>query len=425
MKAGIRKWKKVWEFICKIRRNPRLLQAVLCLVAGVLLFFAAEMADSSGGSVENGLLLRNPCGKGEAVYEFYVDGLDQEEDTTVIISVPEQKMTAEEFSSQLPEIVQTLCERILGENVSLDEVRSDLNLVREVPEFGVTVSWESERPDIVSSQGAVYPSEAGLLAKSEEEAGTLVYLQAALRHGDMEEIVEIPVTVYPSVGTLEERFFAMMEELVTSDPEQVEIVLPREFEGMSLSYRVTGRSHNLGLIFLGVIAAVCLLLKEKSDLETERKQREKSLMEDYPDLVSEILILTGAGYPAKAAWKKLTSDFQKSAKKGVHPLYEEMQVAVNQMETGMPETRVYADFGRRCQLRCYVKFASLLESSVSTGGRQLRKLLEGEVEEAFKQRTDMAKRRGEELSSKLLLPMFGMLGVVMVMVVAPAFLSFM
>ena len=47
------------------------------------------------------------------------------------------------------------------------------------------------------------------------------------------------------------------------------------------------------------------------------------------------------------------------------------------------------------------------------------------MEEALKQRADIAKRKGEEVSAKLLLPMFGMLVVVMIMVVAPAFLSFM
>ena len=90
----------------------------------------------------------------------------------------------------------------------------------------------------------------------------------------------------------------------------------------------------------------------------------------------------------------------------------------------MAETKVYAEFGRRCQLRCYIKFSSLLESSIHTGGKQLRVMLEQEAEEAFQQRTDLAKRRGEELSTKLLVPMFGMLAVVLVMVIAPAFLSF-
>lgn len=89
----------------------------------------------------------------------------------------------------------------------------------------------------------------------------------------------------------------------------------------------------------------------------------------------------------------------------------------------MPERQAYAEFGRRCELRSYMKFASLLEISLSSGGKNLKKLLESEMEEAFKQRADIARRRGEEASTKLLIPMFGILGVVMVIVVAPAFLS--
>ena len=105
-----------------------------------------------------------------------------------------------------------------------------------------------------------------------------------------------------------------------------------------------------------------------------------------------------------------------------YPLFREIQIAVNQMETGVPEIMVYAAFGRRCGLKCYMRFASLLESSVQTGGKNLRKLLEEEMENAFRQRTDIARRKGEEASSRLLLPLFGMLSVVMAMTVAPAFL---
>ena len=45
------------------------------------------------------------------------------------------------------------------------------------------------------------------------------------------------------------------------------------------------------------------------------------------------------------------------------------------------------------------------------------------MEEAFKIQADLARRKGGEASTKLLLPMFGMLGIVMVMVTAPAFFS--
>ena len=43
---------------------------------------------------------------------------------------------------------------------------------------------------------------------------------------------------------------------------------------------------------------------------------------------------------------------------------------------------------------------------------------------AFEQRKNLAKKLGEEAGTKLLLPLFLMLGVVMIMMVVPAFLAF-
>ena len=147
------------------------------------------------------------------------------------------------------------------------------------------------------------------------------------------------------------------------------------------------------------------------------------MIEDYPDFVYEFLILAGAGYSVKAAWKKMAESYAEDVIKRKRPLCQELQITINQMETGMPEVRAYIEFGRRCGNRNYVKFASLLESSISTGGKHLRNRLEAEVKEAFEMRIDIAKRKGEEASAKLLLPTFIMLGVVMVMVMAPAFLT--
>lgn len=399
----------------------------VCVMIGILLFFISEAVDSGAGAVENGRLLRNPCGKGDKVYEFYVDGLELSSE--VKLSVPEQTMTKEEFRERIPEILEVLCETICGANESLNEVDTDLRLVKELPEFGVSIYWESENPEVIDSSGNVRWIEAvqenNDKKENQEEPNCItVYLHAVIRHDSMEEEAEIPVTVFPPKETLEERFLKMLEQVAAENLQEKEIALPMEFDGKSLTYRGTDRSKNVLLVVLGIVAAVCLVLKENRDLENRQKERENRLMEDYADFVSEFLILTAAGHSAKSAWKKLTLKYQTSKIRGEHPLYEEMQVAMNQMETGMPETRVYTEFGRRCELRCYVKFASLLESSVSTGGKQLRKLLEAEMEEAFQKKLDLAKRKGEELSSKLLLPMFGILGVVMVLAAAPAFLSF-
>lgn len=419
-KADMKKWKNRYS------------KYLFCIGMGILFFLAAETADRWNLPVENGRLLRNPCGKGDAVYEFYVDGLETEESrVSVRIQVPEQELTKEQFLECLPEMTEKLCTEIAGENPSLQEVCGDLNLVRELPEYGVSVSWKSEQPEVISDMGIVSvpdevraEAEMGMVAeKSIEDAGVFVSLKATLSNGFYEETVEIPVTVHLPLKSQKERFEEELETLVLQNREIAEIVLPDKFEGKQITYRSFGRLQNQVLILLGIVAAVFLYLKEKTDKEDAEKRREDSLAADYPDLVSGFLILTGAGYSAKAAWKKMTDNFLKSGKQGFHPLYEEMQVAVNQMETGTPETSAYAAFGRRCAIRCYIRFASLLESSVNTGGKNLRNLLEAEMDDAFRQRAALARRKGEEASSKLLLPMFGMLGVVMVMVVAPAFLT--
>ena len=83
------------------------------------------------------------------------------------------------------------------------------------------------------------------------------------------------------------------------------------------------------------------------------------------------------------------------------------------------------EFGRRCGLPYYTKFAGFLEQSRKNGAKNLREHLRLEMEEAYEQRKHEAKRLGEEASTKLLLPLFLMLGVVMVMVAVPAMLEFM
>lgn len=55
----------------------------------------------------------------------------------------------------------------------------------------------------------------------------------------------------------------------------------------------------------------------------------------------------------------------------------------------------------------------------------MRELLRAEMTEAFELRKHGARRMGEEAGTRLLLPLFLMLGVVMVMVAVPAMLEFM
>ena len=312
-------------------------------------------------------------------------------------------------------IMEYLKGEILGGNSSLSKVQSDLNLTRTLVKYGLSVEWESGDPETVSDMG--------LIGSEMPESGKTVTLRAGLMNGSSVTWVEIPVTVFPETETLRETFSAFLGKLAEKDLETGQVVLPETFDGRTLHYRSADGCGNGGLIFLGIAAALCLFLKEKSDAKEAKKQWEDRMILDYPELLSDFVVLTGAGYPVRQAWKKQVVDAESKNTVLIHPVYREMRTALNQMETGTPEIRAYGEFGRRIGLGCYIKFASLLGNSVSTGGKDLRRLLEEEMETAFRQRKELALRKGEEASTKLLIPMFLMLGVVMVMVVAPAFLS--
>lgn len=390
-----------------------------CAALGIVFFLGAEAVDTDRQTVDKGILKRNPWGQRDAVYEFYAEGLE-EGAVDLTVTVPSRRLSPEEFHERMPEISEILLSGILGSNVSLDQIRTDLELPEELPGYGIQVAWESERPELLSSMGLL--NQEGLWGV-DPSRGETFSLMAELSCGEEKELVTVPITVLPEEMTQGERLAERIDSLALEDMENETVRLMEEFEGVPITYRRKGRFQNAVLLVLGGVLAACLWMKEKNDEQLQKKRREESLTAAYPDLVSGFLVLTGAGYSIRQAWKKTVQDRKQSETLPFSEVYQEMQVTLNQMETGTPEAFVYVWFGKRCGLRCYTRFSGILESSLRTGGSSLRSLLEPEMEEAFKIQADLARRKGEEASTKLLLPMFGMLGIVMVMVTAPAFFS--
>ena len=80
--------------------------------------------------------------------------------------------------------------------------------------------------------------------------------------------------------------------------------------------------------------------------------------------------------------------------------------------------------GHRINLPVYIKLMSLLSQNVKKGTRDILIMMAGEEQNAMQIRKEMAKRKGEEAGTKLLLPMVVLLGVVMVIVMLPAIINF-
>lgn len=105
-------------------------------------------------------------------------------------------------------------------------------------------------------------------------------------------------------------------------------------------------------------------------------------------------------------------------------MYEEVTAACYEMQSGISEAQAYERFGKRCQLSEYIRLGTVLSQNLKKGSSGLVQLLTMEADASLTERKNHARKIGEQAGTKLLLPMIVMLGIVLVILMVPAFLSF-
>ena len=147
---------------------------------------------------------------------------------------------------------------------------------------------------------------------------------------------------------------------------------------------------------------------------------------DYPEIVSKMVLLLGAGLGMRKVLERIAVDYRKNLALGGQKrfAYEEIVFTCQEMENGVSEQEAYQRMGMRMGTGAYRSLAVLLTQNLKKGSKGLLELLKQESQEAFEERRRQAKTTGEKASTKLLLPMGMMLAVVLVILTVPAFLSF-
>lgn len=400
-----------------------------CVAAGFLLYALIEIGSvmGVGGGLNGTGLKRAAPGQGETTYELQITGLNKDEESKKIpvkIPVRERRYTKEEVKKVFEKIKPQLEAKMLGENTSVSEIRKNLNLTKNLSDYGIKIRWETDNAELVDSLGAVHNEQA-------KEAGEPVTILARATDGTQEYTYRFHLMVYPPMRTAQEK--AESEFLTWAGKEDQKqqtddyLKLPNDYEGHSLTYSFQEDNSHQMFPFLGIFMALLLHVKVSTDKQNQVKKREQQLLLDYSEVISKLLVYIGAGLTVRGAWERIVAGYDSNVKDGkrkIRPVYEEMMKTASQLGSGVSESRAFGEFGRRCSLQPYLKLSALLEQSQKNGSRQLRHSLELEMISAFEQRKNMAKRLGEEAGTKLLLPLLLMLGVVMAMIVLPAFLSF-
>ena len=300
--------------------------------------------------------------------------------------------------------------------ILLQEVRSSLEFPSSVLDGKVKADWFTDDLGLIDEKGNLVGEPA--------EGGTQVQITVNFSCQDREMDYRFSVCVFSPVRSEEEKQQKQIQELLQSEEQkrvqEEQLRLPGEIEGKKLEWKKEKESPVQMIAVLVVITALCIWMLEEERLQAAVKKKQTALTMEYASFLYKLMALLRAGLTIRGAFERLAQSRQVRE----HYIDEEIRRCCNEMKSGVPEAQAYENFGRRCQLPEYIKMGTILAQNLRKGSDGLADLLEAEALRGMEERHQLARKLGEQAGTKLLFPMMLMFGVVLIILMAPALMSF-
>lgn len=399
----------------KLKTDQKKLYAAI-LVAGLALTVMSGVKAYEDTRLLNSCELpKNKVGEGSSEQKV-IAYTEEYGKIPVTINVTEEALSEKEAKIKLDEAAVLLEEILKDKNGSLSNVTKDLNFAESIPGSPVLVEWTEKQWDYFDSDGALQ-KEIELKEPVELELAAVLSCQGYFK--DYRAIVRL----MPKVKTEEEKFAGYVLQETKKQQEPSVLILPREYEGRTILWRKPLDLTFLYLLALTAASVIFLKAGGKRDEQEEKKRRKEEMEKDYAEVVGKFTMLLSAGLSVRNSWERIVLLYGKrQGKKRI--VYEEMGRSFQEMQKGIPELEAYERFGVRTGLVHYKKLMSLFVSDQRRGSIRLLEAMEQELYEAWEEQKRKIRQQGEKIGTKLLAPMMGMLAVVFVMIMVPAFLSF-
>lgn len=333
----------------------------------------------------------------------------------MMVEVGEKKLTEKEKQEMFRQIKKQLDRTILGENRSADQIQRPLYLPDTLENFPVSLQWVSSDPKIVNWEGK--------LGTDIPKDGTLVCLTAVISLEETEEKYFKYVKVYPERKTEQEELETLLKT-ANDNKTSPWMQLPDSLFGKKLSWEVNHEGELVESLYWSFLSDT-FAHAGSTDFTGKKKREKEQMIQDYPEILSKLTLLLGAGVNLRRAMERIGKDYIEGRKKGEErKAYEVILEICQEMERGVSEKKAYEELGEKCGILYYKTLSALLVQHLQKGSGDMGRILEEEAGKAQEIRRQQARILGEQASTKLLFPMILMLLVVFILLMVPAWLTF-
>ena len=147
------------------------------------------------------------------------------------------------------------------------------------------------------------------------------------------------------------------------------------------------------------------------------RKRKEEIENQFPQVISKMTLLTVAGMEVNQAWKLTCSN-----EKGV--LYDEMRCVMVELDNNVPPAEAYSKFISHCNNTYTTKLGTAIIQNISKGNSEIVTLFRTLNDESWMEHKHNARRKGEAIQSKLMIPTLLMFFGILVLVILPVMSGF-
>ncbi len=146
-------------------------------------------------------------------------------------------------------------------------------------------------------------------------------------------------------------------------------------------------------------------------------KREEEIGNQFPQVVSKLALLTVAGMEVSRAWRV-------TGQSGEGTLYNEMNRVMLDLQNNVSPVEAYAKFIQRCDNKYTTKLGTSIIQNISKGNSEIVRLFRSLNDESWMEHKHSARRMGEKIQSKLMIPTILMFLGILILVIVPVMSGF-
>jgi len=334
--------------------------------------------------------------------------------TDIVLDVPAMLHTAEEKEELISKAKEEIDGSFIGDNEDLDEISQAVVMKESYVDGLVKAEWQLSDYKIVGAEGEINYDNVS--------SETLIDADVTLICEDVSDVYSFSFRVVPldtnsSLGI--DYYVRKAIHGLFQDSDDT-VTLPDKVGDREITWskKYTFLGAKIGI--LGVLAAVAMVIGQAKEEKNKKDKYLKSMVRDYPKIVESLSLYVGAGLSIKNAMYRISEEYMIRRSKKKEPGFEGVLRVCREIEEGRSEVKAFENLASYCPTREYRRLSNLLTSSIKKGSKGMLEQLENEEAEAFEMQKQYVKIAGEEASTKLLFPMIGLLGIVLIIIIAPS-----